>query len=79
MDTTLGAIELAGDKPPVPGEDGVWFGGAGYLLQSFAPESLADLRKRASLRFRQAQACRQAPPENSVLRRQVLVLEEALR
>jgi hypothetical protein len=46
------------------------------LLQSFAPESLADLRQRASLRIRQAQAYRQVPPENSVLRRQVLVLQK---
>src|SRR6516165_10893042 len=76
MDTALGTIELAGDEPPVPGEDGVWFGHAGHLLQSFAPESLADLSKRASLRIRKAQPGGQAPPENSVLRRQVLVLEE---
>src|SRR6516225_11464603 len=74
--TGLGTIKLAGDEPPVPGEDGVWFGHAGHLLKSFAPESLADLRKSASLRIRKAQPGGQAPPENSVLRRQVLVLEE---
>src|SRR5215469_2297357 len=74
--TGLGTIKLAGDEPPVPGEDGVWFGHAGHLLQSFAPESLADLRKRASLRIRQAQACWQVRPQNSILRSQVLVLKE---
>ena len=51
--TALGTIELAGNEPPVPGEDGVWFGHAGHLLQSFAPESPPDLSKRASLRIRQ--------------------------
>src|SRR5262249_41916920 len=51
--TGLRTIELAGDKPPVPGEDGVWLGRAGHLLQTFAPESFADLSKRASLRIRQ--------------------------
>src|SRR5215469_259791 len=74
--TGLGTIKLAGDEPPVPGEDGVWFGHAGHLLQSFAPESLADLRKRASLRIRQAQPGWQMRPQDSILRRQVLVLEE---
>src|SRR5215469_13592638 len=53
--TGLRTIELAGDKLPVPGEDGVWLGRAGHLLQSFAPESLAHLSKRALLRIRQAQ------------------------
>ena len=76
MDTPLGTIELAGDKPPVPGEDGVWFGHAGHLLQSFASESLADLSKRASLRIRQPQPGWQVRPQNSVLRRQVLVLQK---
>ena len=78
MDTTLGTIELAGYKPPVPGEEGVWFGGAGHLLQSFAPESLADLRKCAPLGIRQAQPCGQVRPQNSILRRQVLVLQQKL-
>src|SRR5215471_18739866 len=76
MDTTSGTIELARDEPPVPGEDGVWFGRAGHLLQSFASESLSDLRKRASLRIRQAQPCGQVRSQNSILRSQVLVLEE---
>src|SRR5215471_2523448 len=76
MDTTPGTIELAGDEPPPPGEDGVWFGRAGHFRQSFASESFPDFGKRASLRIRQAQPCWQVPPQNSVLRRQVLVLEE---
>ena len=72
----MGTVELVGDEPPVPGEDRVWFGRAGHFLQSFAPQSLADLRKCASLRIRQAQPCWQVRPENSILRGQVLVLKE---
>src|SRR5215471_3535770 len=66
--TGLRTIELAGDKPPVPGEDSVWLGHVGHFLQSFASESLADLSKRASLRIRQAQPCGQVRPQNSILR-----------
>jgi hypothetical protein len=72
----LGTIELTGNEPPVPGEDRVWFGHAGHLLQSFAPESLPDLSKRVALRIRQPQPCWQVRPENSILRSEVLVLEE---
>ena len=72
----MGTIELAGNEPPVPGEDGVWFGHAGHLLQSFTAESLPDLSKRVALRIRQPQPCWQVRPENSILRSQVLVLEE---
>src|SRR5215471_3715812 len=64
-----------GDQPPVPGENRVWFGHAGHLLQSFPPEPLSDLTKCASLEIRQAQPCWQVGAENSVLRRQVLILE----
>src|SRR5215472_4269492 len=78
MGTTLRTIKLAGDEPPVPGEDGVWFGHAGRLLQSFAPESLADLSQRTSLRIRQAQPGWQVRPQNSVLGDQVLVLQKQL-
>src|SRR5215469_7079950 len=74
--TGLRTIELAGDEVPVPGEDGVWFGYAGHLLQSFAPESLANISKRASLWIRQAQPGWQVRPQNSVLRHQVLVLQK---
>ncbi len=69
-------IELAGDKPPIPSENGVWFGHTGDLLQSFASESLADLGKRATLRIRQAQPRWQVCAENPVLRSQVLVLQQ---
>src|SRR5215813_10629163 len=76
MDTTLGTIELAGDKVLVPGQNGAGLGCPGHLRQSFAPESLADLSKRASLRIRQAQPGWQVRPQNSVLSHQVLVLQK---
>ena len=62
----LRTIELAGDQPPVPGENRVWLGHAGHLLQSFAPDPLADLSKCASLGIRQAQPCWQVGAQNSV-------------
>src|SRR6266852_951734 len=38
-----GTIELAGNQPPIPRQDGVRLGGAGHRLQSFAPQSFSDL------------------------------------
>src|SRR5215470_11455164 len=46
------------------------------LLKNLAPESLADLGKRASLPIRQAQPGWQVRPHNSVLRHQILVLQK---
>ena len=48
----------------------------GYLVQSFASESFADVSKRATLRIRQVQPCRQVCAENTVLRSEVLVLQK---
>ena len=45
----MGTIELAGNEPPVPDEDGVWYGHAGHLLQSLAPESHPEFHHRSSL------------------------------
>src|SRR6266851_5241629 len=38
-----GTIELAGNQPPIPRQDGVRFGCAGHLLQSFPSNSFSDL------------------------------------
>ncbi len=38
--TELGAVEFAGDEPPVPGEDGLWFGDTGDLLKRARPSRL---------------------------------------
>jgi LmbE family N-acetylglucosaminyl deacetylase len=38
--TELGAVEFAGNQPPVPGEDGMGFGDTGDLLKRSTAESL---------------------------------------
>src|SRR5215467_13803456 len=72
----FGSVGLLCDQPSVPGEDGVGFGHVGYLLQSFASESFANVSQRATLRIRQVQQCRQVCAENTVLRSEVLVLQK---
>jgi hypothetical protein len=44
-----GTVELLGHESAVPGEDGRWFGNAGYLRQSFPSKPLADFGERRSL------------------------------
>jgi hypothetical protein len=39
----LGAIEFAGNKLAVPGQDGVWPGYIGHLGKSLAAQSMTDL------------------------------------
>jgi hypothetical protein len=39
----LGAIELLGDEPSIPGQDGVGFGDAGDHFEGFASQALLDL------------------------------------
>src|SRR5437762_2865660 len=47
-----GAVELLGDELAVPRKDGVRFGDAGDLPQSFAAQPLANFGERGSLRIR---------------------------
>src|SRR5947209_5965210 len=46
-----GTIELAGNQPPIPGQDGVRLGRAGHWLQSLASKSFSDLGQGAPLRI----------------------------
>ena len=39
------AIELPGDRLPIPGQDSVGLGDASDLSERFAPQALADLRR----------------------------------
>ena len=41
--TMLGAVELAGNEPAIPSQDGLWFGDQGHVRQIFPAETLADL------------------------------------
>jgi hypothetical protein len=55
----FGTIELAGDPHPIPRHDGVRFGSAGHLLQSFGSEPFSDLRQCTSPRIgRRSLDCR---------------------
>jgi hypothetical protein len=54
--TGFGAVEFAGNEPPVPGEDGIGSGDAGDLLKRSAAEPPTDLNEGGSFRIRQAHA-----------------------
>jgi hypothetical protein len=49
--SAFGSVELLCDELSVPSQDGVGFGHASYLRQSFASESLTDFRERGPLRM----------------------------
>ena len=50
----LKPFKFAGNEPPVPGEDGVGFGGTGDLLKCSPVEPLADFSEGRSLGIRKA-------------------------
>jgi hypothetical protein len=54
--TVLGAIELVGNQPAIPSQNGIGFGHGGDLGQGFAPESLADFSQHESFRIGRAQS-----------------------
>ena len=74
----FGAVELAGNQPPIPRQDGVRLGCAGHLLQSFAPKSFSDLGQCAPLWIGEPESGRQACSQNAVLGGQVLILQQQL-
>jgi hypothetical protein len=45
VEAELGAVEFAGNQPPVPGEDGIGFGDTGGLLKRRTAETLTGLSK----------------------------------
>jgi hypothetical protein len=49
--SALGSVELLGNEVPVPSQNGVGFGHAGHLVQTFAAESFPDLGERGSLQI----------------------------
>jgi len=72
----FGAIELPGDKPPVPSQNGVRFGDARHLGQSLPAEPFTDLGQGGSFGVGQAQSGGEVFPQNSILRREILVLQQ---
>ena len=57
--TEFGAVEFAGNEPPVPSEDGLGFGDTGDLLKRSATEPFADFSEGGSLGIRKAHTGRE--------------------
>ena len=74
--TEFGAVEFAGNEPPVPSEDGIGFGDTGDLLKRSPAESLTDFSQGGSLGIRQAHPGGKVGSENPILGCEVLILEE---
>jgi len=51
----FGAIELLGDEPSIPGQDGVGFGDTGDLLKCSPAEPLTNFSEGRSLGIQKAQ------------------------
>jgi hypothetical protein len=62
-----GAIELVGDEPTKPREDGVRFGSRGHRFESLPSESFADNRQSGMLGIAQQEARGQMGTEDSIL------------
>src|SRR5674476_180490 len=74
----LRAIELAGDEPSVPCQDGVRQGGSRHLAECLATQSTANLAKLRSLRVRKLQPPLQLAPQDPVFSSQILVPQQLL-
>lgn len=72
----MGAVELAGNEPAIPGQDGLRFGDQGHLRQIFAAETLADLSECAPLGIGEPELCGEVGAQDSVLGDEVFALEE---
>ena len=65
----FGAVELLGDKLPIPSQDGIRFGDAGDLCEHLAAQSLPNLGEGGALRIAQPQLGRKVSSQNAILRR----------
>src|SRR5450759_3357998 len=74
----LRAIELAGDEPSVPCQDGVRQGGSRHLAECLATQSTANLAELRSLCVRELQPPLQLAPQNPVFSSQILVPQQQL-
>src|SRR5687768_15939075 len=73
--TVFGAIELAGNEPAIPSQDGIRLRGTGHLLQSLPSEALSNLGQCAPLRIGESKSVRKVSSQNAVLGSAVLVLQ----
>jgi hypothetical protein len=74
--TEFGAVEFAGNEPPVPGEDGIGFGDTGDLLKRSPAEPLADFSEGGSLGIRKRHTGWKVTAENAILSCEVFILEQ---
>jgi len=74
--TYFGAVELAGNEPAVPGEDGIGFGDAGDLLKRSPAEPLADFSEGRSLGTRKTHTGWKVSAEDAILSCEVFILEQ---
>jgi hypothetical protein len=74
----VGAIEFAGDPPPVPGKNGIGFGDTGDLVEGTATEPLADLSESGSLGIGKAHSGWKVRSQDAILRDEILILEQEL-
>jgi len=72
----FGAVELAGNEPAVPGEDGLWFGYAGHVLERAATEPFTDLSEGRTFGIGKAHTGREARSQDTVFGGEVFVLEQ---
>src|ERR1039457_6689868 len=74
----LRAIELAGDEPSVPCQDGVRQGGSRHLAECLATQSMANLAELRSLRVRKLQPPLRLGLQDPVFSSQILVPQRHL-
>jgi hypothetical protein len=70
------AVAFAGNRPPLPGEDGTWLGDTCDLLKNRTAESLADLGQSVALEIREAYTGWKVGSEDAILGCQALILEQ---
>jgi hypothetical protein len=72
----FGPVELVGNEPAVPGEDGIGFGDTGDLLERSATEPFADLSEGGSFRIGKAHTGWKVLSQDPSFGDQVLILEQ---
>ena len=70
------AVELVGDQPAIPGEDGFGFRNTSHFREPLPAEPLADFGERRALGIGKPELSRDVGAENSILGAQVFALEE---
>jgi len=69
----FGAVELAGDELPIPAQKSLGRDEGRNFTESSTTETHSDLREGLALGVRESEASPEMPPEDPVLREEVLV------